>query len=237
MIVSHQRPPQLEMPCLKPISELDHSSRDLPRGIFSNASLVPRKKMVSVFVGSLLTVLMVLTCLSVVVDGALAIPWTVCSVQSGISFAQFFEKLKAGSIDLFQSYAGKLQQSELSQASIAKSCMFWVHPVPLDFIDFNFRLYNYVALDTLLLSSQVTPQLPGWQMILKVGWQALQRQSQAALAISLLFRGRWRGGFLQACKCQMDQKSLVSSPSTVEPHLSAPELSSCSHYPTLIYSN
>ena len=102
MIVSHQRPPQLEMPCLKPISELDHSSRDLPRGIFSNASLVPRKKMVSVFVGSLLTVLMVLTCLSVVVDGALAIPWTVCSVQSGISFAQFFEKLKAGSIDLFQ---------------------------------------------------------------------------------------------------------------------------------------
>ena len=103
MIVSHQRPPQLEMPCLKPISELDHSSRDLPRGIFSNASLVARKKkMVSVFVGSLLIVLMVLTCLSVVVDGALAILWTVCSVQSGISFAQFFEKLKAGSIDLFQ---------------------------------------------------------------------------------------------------------------------------------------
>jgi len=64
---------------------------------------------------------MVLTCLSVVVDGALAIPWTVCSVQSGISFAQFLEELKAGSIDLFQSYAGKLQQSELSQASIAKS--------------------------------------------------------------------------------------------------------------------
>jgi len=77
--------------------------------------------MVSVFVGSLLIVLMVLTCLSVVVDGALAIPWTVCSVQSGITFAQFFEKLKAGSIDLFRSYAGKLQQSELSQASIAKS--------------------------------------------------------------------------------------------------------------------
>ena len=77
--------------------------------------------MVSVFVGTLLIVLMVLTCLSIVVDGTLAIPWTVCSVQSGISFAQFFEKLKAGSIDLFQSYAGKLQQSELSQASIAKS--------------------------------------------------------------------------------------------------------------------
>ena len=77
--------------------------------------------MVSVFVGSLLIVLMVLTCLSVVVDVALAIPWTVCSVQSAISFAQFFEKLKAGSTELFQSYAGKLQQSELSQASIAKS--------------------------------------------------------------------------------------------------------------------
>jgi len=37
---------------------------------------------------------MVLTCLSVVVDGALAIAWTVRSGQSGISF----EKLKAGSI-------------------------------------------------------------------------------------------------------------------------------------------
>ena len=81
-LVSHQCPP-LEMPRLKPISELDHSSRDLPRGIFSNASLVARKKNGVVFVGSLLMVLMVVTCLSVVVDGALAIPWTVCSVQSG----------------------------------------------------------------------------------------------------------------------------------------------------------
>ena len=43
-IVLHQRPPQLEMPRLKTISELDHSSRDLPRGIFSNASSVARKK-------------------------------------------------------------------------------------------------------------------------------------------------------------------------------------------------
>jgi len=133
-IVSHQRPPQPEMPRLKPISELDHSSRDLPR-----SSLVVRKKMVSVFVGSLLIVLMVLTSLSVVVDDALAIPWTVCSVQSGISFAQFFEKLKAASIVLFQSYAGKLQQSELSQASIAKS-----KETPFSAVDKQL-LYNYVA--------------------------------------------------------------------------------------------
>jgi len=43
-IVSHQRPPQLKMPHLKLISELDHSSRDLLRGIFSNATVVAKLK-------------------------------------------------------------------------------------------------------------------------------------------------------------------------------------------------
>ena len=53
---------------------------------------------------------MVLVCLSVAVDGAVVVPWTVCSMEPGISFTQLFKKLQAGSIDFFQPYAGKLQQ-------------------------------------------------------------------------------------------------------------------------------
>ena len=45
---------------------------------------------------------MVLTCLSITVDGAIVIPWTVCCVDLGTSFSQLFEKLQAGSIKLFQ---------------------------------------------------------------------------------------------------------------------------------------
>ena len=64
---------------------------------------------------------MVLTCLSVTVDGAIVIPWTVCCVDPGTSFSQLFEKLQAGSIELFQPYAAKLQHCEISQGNVSKS--------------------------------------------------------------------------------------------------------------------
>ena len=60
---------------------------------------------------------MVLTCLSVTVDGAIVIPWTVCCVDLGTSFSQLFKKLQAGSIELFQPYAAKLQHCEYLKAT------------------------------------------------------------------------------------------------------------------------
>ena len=59
--------------------------------------------------------------LSVTVDGAIVIPWTVCCVDPGTSFSQLFEKLQAGSIELFQPYAAKLQHCEISQGNVSKS--------------------------------------------------------------------------------------------------------------------
>ena len=64
---------------------------------------------------------MVLTCLSITVDGAIVIPWTVCCVDPGTSFSQLFEKLQAGSIELLQPYAAKLQHCEISQGNVSKS--------------------------------------------------------------------------------------------------------------------
>ena len=49
----------------------------------------------------------VLACYSIVMEGALVIPWTVCSVEPGISFPQLFQNLQSGSIDLFRPNAFK----------------------------------------------------------------------------------------------------------------------------------
>ena len=64
---------------------------------------------------------MVLTCLSVMVDGAIVILWTVCCVDPGTSFSQLFKKLQAGTIELFQPYGAKLQHCEISQGNVSKS--------------------------------------------------------------------------------------------------------------------
>lgn len=64
---------------------------------------------------------MVLTCLSVMVDGAIIILWTVCCVDPGTSFSQLFEKLQVGTIVLFQPYAAKLQHCEISQGNVSKA--------------------------------------------------------------------------------------------------------------------
>ena len=42
-------------------------------------------------------------------------------MDPGTSFSQLFEKLQAGSIELFQPYAAKLQHCEISQGNVSKS--------------------------------------------------------------------------------------------------------------------
>ena len=57
-------------------------------------------------------------CLSVVVDGQLVISWTVFSVFPGETFFSLYEKLQAGSLELFQKFTAKLQRSRLSRAHV-----------------------------------------------------------------------------------------------------------------------
>ena len=48
-----------------------------------------------------------LVCLSGVLDGHFVIPWTVFSVFPGEIFVSLYEKLQAGSLELFQQFTMK----------------------------------------------------------------------------------------------------------------------------------
>ena len=58
--------------------------------------------------------------LILLIQGRPVIPWTVVSISESISFAQMFEKLRAGAIGTLEKYAGSLQQCQLTQCGIAK---------------------------------------------------------------------------------------------------------------------
>ena len=78
---------------------------------------------------------MALVCLSVVLDGQLVISWTVFSVLLEETFFSLYEKLQAGSVELFQQFTAKLQWSRLSCAHVgaAKDSMSVVdNRLPID---------------------------------------------------------------------------------------------------------
>ena len=78
---------------------------------------------------------MALVCLSVVLDGQPIISWTVFSVMPGETFFSLYEKLQAGSVEVFQQFSSKLQRSRLSRAHVgtAKDSMSIVdNCLPID---------------------------------------------------------------------------------------------------------
>ena len=77
---------------------------------------------------------MALVCLSVVLDGQPIISWTVFSVMPE-TFFSLYEKLQAGSVEVFQQFSSKLQWSRLSRAHVgtAKDSMSIVdNCLPID---------------------------------------------------------------------------------------------------------
>ena len=57
---------------------------------------------------------MSIVCLCLAVSRALVIPWTICGVTPGQTFASLYEKLCTGSIELFEQFASKLGRTRLA---------------------------------------------------------------------------------------------------------------------------
>ena len=113
--------------------------------------------MLSVFVGSLFIVLMVLTCLSISgwhlsypLDSLFCAVWDLLRPVLRKTEGPFYWLVPVTvASDCYpmcdDCFASKDPIKKWIPVVWSVSCMFWVHPVPLDLLDFNYRLYNYVA--------------------------------------------------------------------------------------------
>ena len=102
---------------------------------------------------------MALVCFCLTVDGALTIPWTICNVDPGLPFKSFYEKLCAGSLELFEQFASKLGATRLTGtfAGPAKDSLSAVDgKLPMDEVCRQFGSFVRLSCDKVEVGSAST---------------------------------------------------------------------------------
>ena len=102
---------------------------------------------------------MALVCFCLTVNGALTIPWTICNVDPGLPFKSFYEKLCAGSLELFEQFASKLGATRLTStfAGPAKDSLSAVDgKLPMDEVCRQFGSFVRLSCDKVEVGSAST---------------------------------------------------------------------------------